>query len=217
MAIEISVCIPCIYAHIKYLSDCLDSISNQSLRPHEVVVVVSNIPIEQYSNTVSQLEALRRDYPKLSILIDTTPDAKYAGENRNKAVFLASGQVISFMDADDMMRRDRLQCIAKIFEMDRNIVGIIHRFNENVFPRQTQEVVSFDEQYIKEYVFRDDLHFGHTTFLKKIFDEYKYSDKPRGQDVEFVHNILEKYIACLRIYDQPLSYYISNRSTFYNN
>ncbi len=211
--ISISVCIPCIYDHIKYLPDCIESIYSQTFYPHEIIVVISNIPEEDLHKTKIYMDGLQKKYPIL--IYDLTTAQNYAGTNRNRAVELAQSKIITFIDADDLMRYDRLYILQKIFNMDPDVIGVIHTFYENKFPLSEHKNINFDKEFIKDYAYSQDLHFGHATFLKKLFNEYKYSDKPRGQDIELVHNILEKYIKKLRIYTQPLTYYISSRSTFY--
>jgi glycosyltransferase involved in cell wall biosynthesis len=212
--LSISVCIPCVESHIIYLPDCLNSISNQTHKPNEVIICISNIS-SSLEEVKRKIELLCSQYIDLNIKVDFTAESRYAGENRNKAVEISTGEIITFIDADDLMRCDRLYVIHKIFSLNPDAIGIIHKFYENKFPLENQKEVNFDKIFIKKYMFSDDLHFGHSSFRREIFNEYKYSDKPRGQDIEFVHNILDKYINKLFIYNQPLTYYISDRSTFY--
>jgi hypothetical protein len=111
------------------------------------------------------------------------------------------------------MRCDRLYVLYMIFTLNPEVVGVIHPFYENEFPAEINE--NFDTKNIKPYQYNPRLHFGHMAFRRILFDKFKYSNKPRGQDIEFVEFILPEYINQLRIYDKPLTYYISDRSTFY--
>ncbi len=213
--LNISVCIPCIEAHVKYLPDCLDSIAKQSRCPDEVVICISNIKKETFNDVEHVAKSLAMCYAGLNIKFSLTTDAKYAGENRNKAVEIATGDVVTFIDADDVMRYDRVYILDQIFCTYPNIIGVIHRFYENILPHSSSATSTFDKKCVKKYQYFDYLHFGHCTFKKILFKDFSYTNKPRGQDVEFFHNILSKHIDHLVIYDQPLTYYISNRSTFY--
>ena len=210
------VCIPCIYEHIKYLKDCLNSIMKQSFQPHEIVIVISNIPKDELDLVKEKVTKICAEFTFPGILTDFTEERKYAGENRNRAISLSNCDIISLIDADDLMRYDRLDVIYKVFDMDDSVIGVLHKFYENIYPEPEQQHINFDPIYIKKYMYDKDLHFGHASFLRTLFNEYQYTNKPRGQDIEFVHNILGKYIKNLRIYDQKLSYYISNHSTFYS-
>jgi glycosyltransferase involved in cell wall biosynthesis len=209
---KISVCIPCIEEHIIYLRGCLSSIYTQSQTPDEIVLVISNICDAARVN--AYIEDLLLEFPNIATTVKYILDKQFAGENRNHAISIASGDIISFIDADDIMHKDRLNIIKGMF-YNLKCVGVLHHFRENVPPDTADCTFSHDD--IEPYMFSHLLHFGHGSFKKDIFDEFKYSDKHRGQDVEFVHNILPKYLSQLYIYKKPLTYYMSNRSAFYKN
>lgn len=217
---NISVCIPCIEKHIVYLKDCLQSIEYQTFYPYEVIIVISNIL--NMDATKTYVNNLLATFTKLNIIVHYTKDMKYAGENRNKAVKISTGNIISFIDADDLMRKDRLYIINMIFKIYPKCIGILHYFYENITPHKIDCICdeckeNFLSYNVEKYLFSDKLHFGHGSFKRELFDEFKFTNKPRGQDVEFVHNILEKHLKNLYIYKKPLTYYISNHSTFYND
>jgi hypothetical protein len=96
-------------------------------------------------------------------------------------------------------------------------VCVVHTFYENKFPIPTTSLNNFDLNNIKNYAYKKELHFGHVTFKKTIFETYLYSDKPRGQDIEIMEKLLPGHISNIKIYDEPLTYYISERSSFYKN
>lgn len=213
--LSIAVCIPCTETHIKFLPDCIDSISKQTHQPNEVVICISAVTNKK---SRAKVEKIKAKYQQLNIITEFTEEVRYAGQNRNRTVELSSSDIISFIDADDIMRYDRLYIIYMIFSMDRGVIGVIHKFHENTTPDLKETPHNFDTAHVHKYKYTPDvLHYGHCSFLRDLFNEYAYSDKQRGQDMEFVHNILHKYLDNLRIYDEPLTYYISNRSTFYNN
>ncbi len=204
----ISVCIPCVKQHIVYLDDCLKSIERQSLQPYEVIIALSGVN----KHVINTVQNNMRHY-RLNIKVIGTCEKQYAGDNRNRAVRESDGDIITFIDADDMMRSDRLYAIDQIFTNHPDCIGLLHYFEENTFEdphKDTKEAICS-----MPYKFSAKLHFGHSTFRRSVFSEYQYTSKPRGQDVEFVHNVLQKYLDQLRVCPMTLTYYHSNRSTFF--
>lgn len=207
---KISICIPCIQKHIPFLSDCIVSINNQTVLPFEIVVSVSNITdMKSVKNICDNISKVS----KIPIKFKYTYEKKYAGENRNICVNESEGNIVSFIDADDLMHKDRIKILNEIFIKYNECIGILHYFVEN---RSLDNEEKFDEQYIQKYSFSDLLHFGHSSFRKKIFEKYKYGFDPRGQDVKFIASILPEYLDNLLVYKKPLTFYMSNNSSFYN-
>lgn len=210
---KISICIPCIEKHTPFLYNCIDSINNQSVTPYEIIISISNISDLKRMDDIKKLcEKIKID-SKIPIYIEYTFEKKYAGENRNICINKASGDIISFIDADDIMHKDRIKIIKNIFDKYPNHVGILHYFVENQYLDTNEE---FEQNHLIQYSFSHLLHFGHASFRKKIFDEYKYGSDPRGQDVKFIASILPKYFDNLLIYKKPLTFYMSNNSSYYN-
>lgn len=215
---SISVCIPCIESHIVFLSDCLISIAEQSHTPKEVIISISNI--QNMKKVKKRVNSIIKKNSKLNIVVLYTNDKKHAGENRNIALSNAGGDIITFIDADDIMRKDRLNIIYNIFNLYDDCMGLYHYFYENkdrhMIDCECDECCeNFCLSCVEEYIYSDKLHFGHGSFRRKLFDEFLYTDKPRGQDVEFAHNVLQKYLKNLKVYKKPLSFYNSKNSSFY--
>lgn len=211
----LSICIPCIPKHIIYLSDCLNSIINQTIRPEEVVIILSSAT----DDIKNEFLNIILEYKKtLNIIFAFVEDIQYAGTNRNHAVKLSTCEIIMFIDADDMLYSHRVSVIKYLFHNYPDKIGILHYFTENKFPTQDRNnIVGYNINNISNYYYHVDLHFGHACFRKSIFNEFQYSNKPRGQDIEFVNNLLPKYIKNLMIYKEPLTYYISNRSSYWRD
>ncbi len=205
--VSISVCIPCTFEHIFYLDDCLKSIERQTFQPLEVVISLSSINSDDATRIKKQMV-----HYDLDVKIFHTSKRKYAGENRNKAVSHARGDIVSFIDADDLMRSDRLFTLSKIFEEHPDCLGVLHHFKENVFEKKCLKEHANESH---PYAFSKKLHFGHGSFKRVLFEEYQYTSKPRGQDVEFVHNVIQQHLDRLRVCPLPLTFYHSNRSTFF--
>lgn len=217
MSLSISVCIPCIEEHIHLLKRCVNSIYQQTLLPKEVIISISNITDTTIGfvfthNMVEDLIGSYRD--KLKIYVLLTADKKYAGENRNTAVEFSTGDIISFIDADDIMYTNRINIIHTIFLVCGECICVLHHFTENI-ANQVEPSQLFDVKNIVDYNFSHQIHFGHPSFKREIFLEYKYSNSARHQDLNFIKSI-QKYRNKILIYKQQLTCYISNDSTFFN-
>ena len=210
MSLKISVCIPCLSNHIYLLDRCIKSIYKQILHPYEVIVSVSSVEnIEETKTYVENKIGKYRD--RLNIIIIYTTEKKYAGENRNIAIAHSTGDIITFMDADDEMYSNRLWVLFRTFS-ETPCLGLLHHFTENKEVRE--ESWKFDNGCVKDYEYTDKIHFGHPTFRKEIFDTFTYSNKHRGQDFELLENIVQKLRPQLKIYTKKLSHYNSNDSMF---
>lgn len=214
MSLTISVCIPCISNHIYLLNRCIKSIYTQILHPHEVIISISSVvDIESTKIYVENQIGKYRD--RLKIIILYTEEKKFAGENRNIAIKNSSGNIITFIDADDTMYNNRLWIIFRTFDQIPSCLGLLHYFSENEEMRK--ETWKFDENMIKDYEYTDKLHFGHPTFRREIFKKFSYSNKHRGQDFELMERIVQRLRPQLRIYKRKLSHYNSNDSMFVYN
>lgn len=211
--LTLSVCIPCINTHIPLLDRCVKSIFEQILHPNEVIISISSV--ENIKKTTELVDDMLEKYKtKLVIKVLYTSKKKYAGDNRNIAIRASTGDIISFIDADDIMYSNRLYSIMRIFTMVKDCYGILHYFTENDQPRVAKW--AFDMNDVVQYQYTNKLHFGHPSFRRRLFSEFRYSSMPRIQDIKFIEQLLPKYISNLRIYKKELSIYKSNDSTLYS-
>lgn len=215
--LSISVCIPCIQEHVYLLDRCIKSIYNQTYLPFEVVISISNITggCESIFYAQRYVEELLMQYrDRLNILITYTKQQQYAGENRNKCIKIATGDIISFIDADDIMYSNRLNTIVTIFKVYPKCMGILHLFTENNIDNAEPDQ-SFNTDFMSEYEFSEHIHFGHPSFRRVVYDKYQYSNSPRTQDFDFIESVLPEYLANIIIYNKQLTCYVSDDSTFF--
>ncbi len=99
MGIELSVIIP-VYNSENYISHCLDSILNQSLKNIEVIVVDdgstdrTSYYVQQYTNSTKNVHLLKQK------------NNVGTGHARNIGIMNAKGTYIAFLDADDWLDMD---------------------------------------------------------------------------------------------------------------
>lgn len=100
----VSVIIPC-YNVEAYVSECIESILNQTYKEIEIICIDNN----STDSTWKILLALNIKYPKLIIDKEFKAGAPAA---RNKGLALAKGEWIQYLDADDLLLPEKIahQC-----------------------------------------------------------------------------------------------------------
>lgn len=102
---KVSVIIP-VYNVEKYLSECLDSIINQTLKDIEIICVNDGSPdnslkiLEEYAKKDSRIIIINQHNQGLSC-------------SRNNALKIAKGEYIQFLDSDDWLKENALELLYK--------------------------------------------------------------------------------------------------------
>lgn len=107
---KISVVIPT-FNSSKTIDRTLASVFNQTLKPHEIIVVDDG----SSDTTAAQLEAYGS---AITLFCQKNAGASAA---RNQGVALASGDVIAFLDSDDLWHKNKLEIQANIFLQNQDV------------------------------------------------------------------------------------------------
>jgi glycosyltransferase involved in cell wall biosynthesis len=97
----VSVIIPC-YNVSDYVEECVESVLRQVYQPVEIICIDNN----SSDDTWRKLQALQERYPHIIIDQELKPGANAA---RNKGFAHSKGQWIQFLDADDLLDKNKLQ------------------------------------------------------------------------------------------------------------
>ena len=224
---KISVIIPCIPRDIKYLDRLLESIKKQTYKCHEIIISLSGIT----NNESRKLENSYINKYNLPVKILDIKEKKYASENRNRGSLHATGDIISFIDADDVMYPKKLEYVNEYFNK-YNPKIFIHGFSngyknfeekekqiingEQIYDyiyKKNKNIVNDDEHVSKWWVYPD-MHHGHISIPKNLINDIQYREGEkykRGQDAMFIRDIIKKYGRVkntLIFLNIPLSQYI---------
>jgi glycosyltransferase involved in cell wall biosynthesis len=207
---SIGVAIPCYYGHINNLTNLLDSIENQSVKPNKVVV--------SSSSTKELFETKKYSFP-LEIII--TEQHKNAAQNRNIAASrLNDMDYITFMDADDIMHPQRIEILLKVFQ-DTDCDIVLHNYfmNEQKFEKIDNidlRINTLVQAYWGAIIHKEDkynyvehIHHSQVSIKRNIFDIIKFPEELIiGEDALFCH----------RIFGLPniKNVYIKNELSFYS-
>lgn len=207
--LTITIGIPCIPRDITKLDRLFKSIENQTHKPLEVILALSEV-------TKDNADIYEKEYNNkysFKIKIVSTEEQCYAAKNRNRIIPHINGDLISFIDADDAMHPERLEKISEIFKEYNNMDGLLHTHSLDYkrFPKLQKypKIYYLSDVYkmVKEtenkhlYIQPDhlnnnelsELHHGHITCKTNIFNFIKYNESNkyrRGQDSLLVRDIV---------------------------
>lgn len=198
---KISVIVPCYYGHFKYLAELMDALTLQTRLPDEVVISLSEVE-KIPTPDLQAFESL--SYPFPVKLIKHTQQL-YAGENRNSACQQAIGDILVTQDADDIPHPQRLEAIEYAFSR-HNIPMVLHRWirdpnqlegeSDLLEPYTVSEIPIHTCRGMSELEQFDFIHHGNIAIRRQVFESVKWSGRKRGQDYEFVRNVLKKFRRC---------------------
>ena len=193
----LSVCVPCLPRDIPKLENLLKSIAAQTVRPHEVVIALS----ETDDKSANQLRhRLSEIFP-----VVVTSTIEYAGSNRNRAATFATSSILSFIDADDEMHPQRLEIVSQLIEQGHRCVVHSYTFKpddsqmmvfdwkksrvvegvefyKNILDQEKTEIVEVKKVglLIAGQFNKAGVHHGHPTCNREDLQNVVFSDEPRG-------------------------------------
>lgn len=207
---KISIVIPCIPRDIQFLHRLMLSIKKQTYSPYEIILSISGVDNELLQNLDRHLPTYH-----LPIIILPTYQPLYASENRNRGGDFATGNIISFMDADDTMDKERLYIINYMFNIYKPkmfIHGYNHMYKKNI---HTDNTIYFGDTVYKNAIrigknkkindienilnvkcFYTNIATGHLSICRNIFSTLHFREGnqyKRDQDSIFIRDFLHRY------------------------
>lgn len=165
----IGVAVPCFYGHINKLPALLASIEKQTIHPKKVAISCSS--------------SLPKDIPhfgpfSFELQFVVTSERKNAAENRNIAVKYLDTDLVSFIDADDVMHPQRLEALQ---QLDADM--IVHDFvcsNSYTFETCSSIVGEYDTLRLSNgrVVHTDNKQFAgaHVTVSSNVLKTMKFDE-----------------------------------------
>jgi glycosyltransferase involved in cell wall biosynthesis len=205
----ISVVISCYKNHLQKLLRLLESIGRQTVLPTQVIVSSS-------SCEPSDVPVIPQ-YP-FPVTLVLHRERKNAAQNRNIAMKLATGDIVSFIDADDIMMPRRLEAVRTAFMQGAKFV--VHNFTRDLEARDGGEAFDIEHNVlirapslciIHTRDYRIPLHHSQSSVACDILQTAQFREEPeyeRREDAIFCGDIVVRgypnaYIAnVLTIYDE---------------
>lgn len=110
-----SVIVPVYNTSLIFLQECIDSVIKQECKDFELIIVDDG----SNSNIAEFCDGLDQKYEKISVIHQTNQGVSVA---RNNGLFIAKGQYIVFLDADDMLAQHALIELKKICNQGYDVV-----------------------------------------------------------------------------------------------
>lgn len=198
--IKLSVIIPVYNSEKKGLADCLDSLTRQSYKDFELILINDG-------STDNSL-AICKEFERKDNRIRTI-NKKNTGvsDSRNIGLGVASGEYITFIDSDDLIEQDYLkELISNSVNTDLVICGIKQHFsnNEKIYGTQAG-LFKIDDSSAFHQLIQSRLVFGpcNKLFRTEIIKKYNIlfpTDTDYGEDRIFCYNYL-RHISTFRVID----------------
>lgn len=186
---KISVIVP-VYNTEKYLSKCLDSILNQTLKDIEVIVVNdgskdnSQTIINQYKNNDSRIISILKDNGGLS-------------DARNVGIEKALGKYIAFVDSDDYIAAEMFKKMIDLAEEHQSEIVLcdLVKVDENgiEFRDLPQSPQLSSKIILKENftIFGEMSCFAcNKIFKKTLFENHKFRKGIHFEDIELIPKLV---------------------------
>ncbi|MCG2794065.1 MAG: glycosyltransferase [Weeksellaceae bacterium] len=109
----ISIIVPC-YNQAQYLDECLQSVLNQTFRDWECIVVNDGSP----DSTEEIVKKWMQRDERINYIIQKNQGVSAA---RNSGIKAAKGKYIQFLDADDLLEKNKIAYQVKILEQNPEI------------------------------------------------------------------------------------------------
>ncbi len=156
---KISIIVP-VYNVEKYLSTCLDSLINQTLKDIEIICINDG-------STDNSLNILNEYAQKDTRIVVIYKENSGPGSCRNLGIEKATGKYIQFVDSDDWIEKETCEiCYQKALEHSVDMVSFNANkiCNKKLFPiyyynTRTEKLISFEE--VLPVIFKSPFHSWH--------------------------------------------------------
>ena len=186
---KISVIVP-VYNTGKYLSKCLNSILNQTLKEIEVIVVNdgskddSQEIIDEFVSKDSRLVSIQKENGGLS-------DARNAGIDK------AKGEFIAFVDSDDYIDLAMLEKMYELAERDESEIVLCDLVKVNENGKEFRDLPQSPQLPEKIILVEDFTIFGEMScfacnkiFKKALFENHRFRKGIHFEDIELIPKLV---------------------------
>jgi glycosyltransferase EpsH len=198
---KVSIVVP-IYNGVEFLNKCIDSLLNQTLKDIEIILI--------NDGSTDNSDKIVKKY-KDERIIYISKNNEGIGKTRNKGIDIATGEYITFVDADDYISTRFCQKMyEKALKDDCDLV-ICNYYNVNGNTKILKKFKEFDDSnIINNPKILLNINFGpcnklfKTSLIKE--NKIKFIENLKYEDVPFVAKSLQcaKKVGYL---NEPLSYF----------
>jgi len=182
--IKVSVIVP-VYNVEKYLSKCLDSLANQTLKDIEIIIVNDGSP----DNSQNIIDKYTKKYKNMKSYIKKNGGLSDA---RNFGIKKATGKYLSFIDSDDYVTHDMYEKMynkAITNNFDIVVCDLNYIYNNKI--KKVYSHIKKDTNNIKKEMLDIYPSACNKIFKKELFDTgIEFKKGIWFEDVEFLYRLL---------------------------
>ena len=184
---KISIIIPTYNVSEKLLTECLDSVLNQSYTNFEICIA------DDKSTNIETLNTLKKYEKNDKVKIIYREKNGHISEASNSALKLATGEFIALLDNDDILEHDALYFIVDALNKDKSLDMIYTDEDKMDFNGRIMEP-HFKPDYSPDTLMGVNYICHFTCIRKSIMDELKgFRSKYNGaQDYDLFLRVVEK-------------------------
>lgn len=207
---KISVIVP-VYNTAKYLIDTIDSILRQTYKEFELILIDDG----SKDNSLKICNSIQKKDKRVIVLHQENQGASAA---RNAGIKIARGKYICFIDSDDYIEPDMLECLiknAEKYDVDISCCGLVQVTLDgkvkNHYCHGEKEYFTDMEEIMKNFfinpVYKEILYGPYNKLIRsEIVKEIEFNTKYiMGEDLLFNFECLEK----------AKSFYLENRELYH--
>lgn len=209
---KISVIVP-IYNCEQFLRKCLDSLSNQTYKNIEVIMVddgstdnSGNI-CKEFSDNDKRFIYIRQENSGVSIA-------------RNKGIDYATGEFLGFCDSDDWAERDEFEFLYELISEGKSDIAVcgycVDTNSESKLRGNSNERIIANAEQAIEVILKDNTYGGYLwnkLFKKKIIANFRlHEDIHMYEDLLFVCELFDK-CESIAFNNKPKYHYYRNANS----
>lgn len=190
---KVSVIVPCVYRHFFWLSGLLESYENQTVKPDEVVISLSEVE----KLNPKEINDLENGNWSFKLILIRHKAKIIDGENRTIAMDKSTGEILLFSDADDISHPQRVEIskfIIENYQVDHILHSLTHsRSQFKIYDLKNLTFLKFNtftdvQRYASSN--RVPITSGSPCFTRKIAAALKWHGTA---DVQYAHNVYSRF------------------------
>ena len=165
------------YQKKDYINECIESVISQTYKNLEIIIIYDN----ETNSELDYIKNLKKKDFRIRLIINENNIG--AGESRNKGIKHSKGKYISFLDADDIWEKNKIE-IQLLFMQNGNLsvshtsYKIINEENNLVGNRKARDFDNF-----KDIIKSCDIGLSSVMLKKEIIsDDIKFSNLKTKED-----------------------------------
>lgn len=211
----ISVIVP-IYKIEEYVSQCIESIINQTYKNIEIILVIGRTT----DNCISICEFYNKKDQRIKIIVS---EPKGLSDARNRGIEIAQGEFIGFVDGDDWIEPDMYEVLLRTLldnGADVSVCGTYIDYKDNVDEQQdSPKMKCFNaKQAIESVLYQKEIATSawDKLYKREVFENIRYPLGRALEDLFTTYKLFDK-VDKIAVTEQKKYHYRVRRDSLLNS